>query len=399
MIGGSLLTPLASGFSVLQEINEFVRTGVVLGNHLIAWALAFAVFIAVFILAVKARRIVTERLTRNPAGRSQQLLRVIGALLQTTRRFFILAVALGLARQFLVLPPQADRLVSGIVLVAVLAQVGLWGGALASLWVDSYLDDQRRYDPARTSAAQIIRISALTVVWSAVLLVGLSNFGIDITGLVAGLGVGGIAVAFALQSVLKDLFASLAIILDKPFVIGDFIIFDDQLGTVERIGLKTTRVRSLSGEQISVSNDALLNTRLRNFRRMEERRVVFDITAHYGAPIATLERFPAYMKTVIADIDGTRFDRSHLAAFTELGHRFETVYYVLSPDYNVYMDIHQRILLAAANWFEDNELQFAHPSRRLLMDRDDIRAALSEVSDGEAPRPAAKIGERRTARA
>lgn len=376
----------------MQDFDEFIRTGVVLGNHLIAWALALVVFVGAFALAVKARTIVTDRLTRNPAGRSLQVLRVIGVLLRTTRRFFIFAVALGLARQMLVLPSQAERLVSGVVMLAVLAQAGLWGGGLATLWVDSYLDDQRRTDPARASAAQIIRIAALTVVWSAVLLVGLSNFGIDITGLVAGLGVGGIAVAFALQSVLKDLFASLAIILDKPFVVGDFIIFDDQLGTVERIGLKTTRVRSLSGEQISVSNDALLNTRLRNFKRMEERRVVFDITLHFGAPIKTVEQFPAFLKATIDAIDGTRFDRAHLAAFTELGHRFEGVYYVLSPNYNIYMDIHQRILLAAAHWLENNGLAFAHPSRRLLIDSEGMhamRAALSErdAASAHAPGP------------
>src|SRR5690606_1090366 len=158
---------------------------------------ALVVFAGAFALAVKARTIVTDRLTRNPTGRSLQVLRIIGVLLRTTRRFFIFAVALGLARQMLILPLQAERLVSGVVMLAVLAQAGLWGGGLATLWVDSYLNDRRRTDPARASAAQIIRIAALTVVWSAVLLVGLSNFGIDITGLVAGLGVGGIAVAFA----------------------------------------------------------------------------------------------------------------------------------------------------------------------------------------------------------
>ena len=369
----------------MQQVDEFIRTGVVLGNHLIAWGLALAVFFGAFVAAVRVRKIVTDRLTRNPGGRSLQVIRIITVLLQSTRRLFIFAVALGLAKQFLVLPAPAERLASGVVFIAVLIQAGLWGGSLAALWVDNYLDDQRRYDPARTSAAQIIRIAALTVVWSAVLLVGLSNFGIDITGLVAGLGVGGIAVAFALQSVLKDLFASLAIILDKPFVVGDFIIFDDQLGTVERIGLKTTRVRSLSGEQISVSNDALLNTRLRNFKRMEERRVVFNITAHYGAPIATLETFPAFMKATIGGIKGTRFDRSHLAEFTDLGHRFETVYYVLSPDYNIYMDIHQRILMAAARWFDDNGVQFAHPSRRVLLDADTVQALQGLTATPEAP--------------
>jgi small-conductance mechanosensitive channel len=278
------------------------------------------------------------------------------------------------------LPGPVDRIVCGIVLIATLIQVGIWAGKVATALIERQLRVSHERDPASAGAAQIIRVSCLGVVWSAILLMGLSNFGIDITGLVAGLGVGGIAVAFALQSVLKDLFASLAIILDKPFVVGDFIIFDDQLGTVERIGLKTTRVRSLSGEQISVSNDALLATRLRNFKRMQERRVVFSLVTHFGAPTDTLEEFPRYMRSTIEGIGCTRFDRSHFAEITDMGPRFETVYYVLSPDYNIYMDIHQCILISAARWFEQNGLQFAHPTRRLLFDHRDMKNAATKIA-------------------
>jgi small-conductance mechanosensitive channel len=355
-------------------MDYFIQTGFVFGNHIALWALSVLVFVGVFMLSVTARRVVTERLS-GQANSSQALARAVTTLLQSTHRFFIFAVALGLAKQLLVLPGPVDRIVRGIVLVATLIQVGMWAGNVATALIDRQLRLSHKRDPASAGAAQIIRVSCLAVVWSAILLMGLSNFGIDITGLVAGLGVGGIAVAFALQSVLKDLFASLAIILDKPFVVGDFIIFDDQLGTVERIGLKTTRVRSLSGEQISVSNDALLATRLRNFKRMEERRVVFSLVTHFGAPADMLEEFPCYMRSTIEGIEGVRFDRSHLAEITETGLRFETVYYVLSPDYNIYMDIHQRILVSAARWFERNGLQFAHPTRRLLFGPQDMKRA------------------------
>ena len=363
----------------MQEMDYFIQTGFIFGNHIAAWALALVAFLAAFILANKVRKIIAARLVQTGDARSQQVIGILSALLRSTHRFFILAVALGLAKQLLILPHQFDRIVSGVVLVAVLVQVGVWASNLASMWIDSYLQDTRKRDPASTSAAQIIRISCLTIVWSAILLMGLSNFGIDITGLVAGLGVGGIAVAFALQSVLKDLFASLAIILDKPFVIGDFIVFDNQPGTVERIGLKTTRVRSLSGEQISVSNDALLATRLRNFKRMEERRIAFSIVCEYGAPIDKLEELPSYLKSVITGLERTRFDRAHLAELTDLGPRFEIVYFVLSPEYNVYMDVHQRILLSIARWFEDNGLQFAQPSRRILIDSQQLRKVTNET--------------------
>lgn len=357
-------------------MDHFIQTGLIFENHIVSWALALVAFIGVAMLAATIRKIIIERLRRGEGnGASPQITGAIVALARSTRWFFFLAVALGFAKQFVVLPRAAEQLATGFVLVATLLQIGIWAGNVATALVDRYLRASHKRDPASASAAQIIRVSCLGVVWSAILLVGLSNFGIDITGLIAGLGIGGIAVAFALQSVLKDLFASLAIILDKPFVVGDFIIFDDQLGTVERIGLKTTRVRSLSGEQISVSNDALLTTRLRNFKRMEERRVVFSLTTHFGAPVETLEEFPRFMQSTIDGIGRTRFDRSHLAEMTEMGPRFETVYYVLSPDYNVYMDIQQRILVSAARWFERNGLQFAHPSRRLLLDGDGFKKA------------------------
>lgn len=358
----------------MQEIEEFTRTGMVLGNHIFVWGLALLVFIGVFVVTPWLRARVVAMLARKANAeetgeRTDRLLKVkstVQALFGNTRLFFIAALGLYFAAQLLILPIPVERLISAVFLVASMVQFGLWLTTLVGAWVKNSLVDTEQYDAEKRSAAQIIRIISLTVVWSAILLLTLSNFGVDITALIAGLGVGGIAVAFALQSVLKDLFASLSIILDKPFVVGDFIIFGDHLGTVEMIGLRTTRLRSLSGEQISVSNDALLSTQLRNFKRMSERRVVFELHAQYGAPIDTLQAFPSYLKTVIGNMAGVRFDRAHLAAFNELGVRFEIVYYVLSADFNVYMDHQQEILVAAARWFEEQGVVFAQPSRRLL---------------------------------
>lgn len=355
----------------MEEFETFARTGEILGNHIFVWGLSLVIFLAVVILAPWVRGLIVNFLARwneERGERGNTITRLAHALIGGTRRFFIAAVALYFASQVLVLPQPAIRLISAIFLVVSMVQLGLWGSTLVGAWIENSLLDNRKPDPAKRSAAQLIRIIALTIVWSAILLLILSNFGIDITALIAGLGVGGIAVAFALQSVLKDLFASLSIILDKPFVVGDFIIFGEHLGTVEMIGLRTTRVRALSGEQISVSNDALLNAHLRNFKRMSERRVIFSLHAQYGAPIDTLQAFPAYLKTIIESTERVRFDRSHLVEFNDLGARFETVYYVLSPDYNVYVDIHQEILVAAARWFEEHGLSFAQPSRRLLGD-------------------------------
>ncbi len=347
---------------------DHARSGMFLGNHFVTWILALVVFLAVLLLAPRVRFVLSRWLSRGNEPESNMALRVLHAVASGTRGFFIYAVALWAATRLLTLPIAAERIVLAIALVATTIQAGLWAGALVGLWIDRYIIRAPKPDPARASAAQLIRIMCLTIVWSAVLLVMLSNFGVDITGLVAGLGIGGIAIAFALQSILKDLFASLAIILDKPFVVGDFIIFDEHLGTVEQVGLKTTRIRSLSGEQISVSNDALLNTQVRNFKRMVERRIVFDLHAHHGASSETLLALPRFIAETIEAMPRTRFDRAHLADFDELGARFEIVYYVLDPGYNVYMDIQQNILAAVAGWYERNGLRFPHPTTRFVAD-------------------------------
>jgi small-conductance mechanosensitive channel len=200
-----------------------------------------------------------------------------------------------------------------------------------------------------------------------VLLLALDNLGVDITALVAGLGVGGIAVALAVQNVLGDLFASLSITLDRPFVLGDFIIVGDYLGNVERIGVKSTRLRSLGGEQIIVSNADLLNSRVRNYGRMDERRVLFTLGVTYETPRKKLERIPAMVREIIEHQQHARFDRCHFAKYGDFALGFEAVYYVLSPDYNLYMDIQQAINFAIHAAFEDAQIEFAYPTQKLWM--------------------------------
>jgi len=200
-----------------------------------------------------------------------------------------------------------------------------------------------------------------------IVLLVLDNLGFNITTLVAGLGVGGIAVAMASQSVLADLFASLSILLDKPFKVGEFIIVGDMMGSVENIGLKTTRVRSLGGEQLVFSNADLLSSRIRNYRRMEERRVVFTIGVEYSTSYEKLKRIPGMIKDIILSVDHTRFDRSHFMNYGDFSLNVETVFYVLSSDYNLYADVRQEINLALFKKFEDEGIVFAFPSQTVYL--------------------------------
>jgi len=174
---------------------------------------------------------------------------------------------------------------------------------------------------------------------------------------------GGIAIGLAVQSILGDLFASLAIVLDKPFEVGDFVIFDSYMGTIESIGLKTTRVRSLSGEQIVCSNADLLSSRIRNYKRMSERRAVFTIGVVYGTPYEQLEEIPRVVRQVIDANPDLRFDRCHFARFGAYSLDFETVYWIQNADYNLFMDRQQAINLAIYKAFEERGIAFAYPTQ------------------------------------
>ncbi|MCB0033710.1 MAG: mechanosensitive ion channel family protein [Anaerolineales bacterium] len=224
-------------------------------------------------------------------------------------------------------------------------------------------------------AAQVTTMRALAfvakfVIYSIVLLVALDNVpGVEITTLIASLGIGGVAVALAVQNILGDLFASLSISLDKPFVIGDFITVGDDAGQVEQIGLKTTRLRSISGEQLIFSNSDLLNSRVRNYKRMQERRIVFSFGVVYSTPAAQLEEIPRRVQEIIEQQENARFDRAHFKSFGNSSLDYEVVYYVLSNDYALYMTIQQAINLALYRLFQEQEIEFAFPTRTVYVNQ------------------------------
>jgi small-conductance mechanosensitive channel len=350
----------------MMPILEKLEAIKIYGNGLVTFCVALLCGFLVYVGVLAVRRLIIGRAARQTFPSGNAAYQLAEAIALATRQFFALALGFGFLAYALTLPASIGGFVKAAVTILVMIQVGLWGTAISELLVSHYILERNTGHPESASAAHIIKTILLAAIWSVLLLITLSNFGINISGLIAGLGIGGIAIAFALQSVLKDLFASLAIVLDKPFVVGDFIIFGDQLGSVERIGLKTTRVRSLWGEQIAVSNDDLLNTRVRNYKRMEERRVSFNIMVTFETPIERLERIPGFIRKTVEQTENCRFDRSHVAAFEDYGPRIETVYYVLSPDYNVYMDIQQRINFEIARYFSRNGISFAYPARRLV---------------------------------
>jgi len=224
-------------------------------------------------------------------------------------------------------------------------------------------------DSTKQQSIKVIANVIKIIVWSLAAIIILDNFGIKISALMAGLGIGGVAVALASQAVLGDMFNYFTIFFDRPFALGDFIVVGEFLGTVEHIGIKTTRLRSLSGEQLVFSNTDLTNSRVRNYKRMEQRRILFQFRVTYDTPIEILDEIPAIVRQIIEKSDGTVFDRAHFFQFGEFALIFEVVYYVLSSNYNRYMDIQHQVNLDLMREFKARNISFAYPTQKLLIDQ------------------------------
>jgi len=340
------------------------------GNPVWRWLVAAGILLFVgFVLRVVLWRLVRKLrvVAAKTPGRFDDL---IVELLDKTKFFFLFIVSLYAGALILTLPDLAESIFQGIFVVALLIQAGYWGNAFVAFWIKRSVNQRLTDDAATATSLAALGFVAKMAIWTIVVLLALENLGIDVTALIAGVGIGGIAIALAVQNVLSDLFASLSIIVDKPFVIGDFIVVGESMGTVERIGLKTTRVRSLTGEQIIFSNSDLLSSRVRNYKRMYERRIAFSIGVTYQTSPDKVEGIPVLIEEIVSGQPDARFDRCHFKSFGDFAVVFETVYYVLVPDYAVYMDVQQAINLAIMHAFAERHIEFAYPTQTLFVQRE-----------------------------
>jgi len=342
-------------------------TNVWMQNGRWEWLVASGIAVGALLLTFGARRWVRRRYRKLAETKQVELIELPLEIASKTSSLFLAIASLSAGLSLLRLPAALrDGSTSAFTIVA-FWQLGIWGSAAVLAWLRARRRVAVESDQAAVGSLGIIGFVLRAAVWTLILLLALENLGINVTALVAGLGVGGIAVALAVQNVLGDLFASLSITLDRPFVVGDFVIVDDYMGTVEQIGVKSTRLRSLGGEQIIMANADLLNSRVRNYGRMAERRVVFSLGVTYETPRDKLKRIPAIIRDRVERQQGTRFDRSHFSRFGDFALEFETVYYVLSPDYTQYMDLQQAIYFEIHEAFEREKIEFAYPTRKLWL--------------------------------
>lgn len=338
-----------------------------LGNSLTRWGIALGVFAGLLLLLLLVRRVAVHRLARLAARTGTEADDLAGEVLARTKAVLLLLVSAGIAGRSLTLAPKIELALHRLVFLALAVQAGIWLSHLLTWVVARYLRQRDAEQAVRAAVLGLFSFFGRVAIWSVVLLLCLANFGFDVTALVAGLGVGGIAVGLALQNVLQDTFASLSIVLDKPFEIGDSIAVGEFEGTVERIGLKTTRIRSLTGEQIVFGNGDLLSSRIRNYKRMDERRVAFTFGVVYRTPADRLEAIPGMVREIVGGVERARLDRVHLARLGESSLDFEVVYYVERPEYIDYMDVQHAINLGLVRRLEAEGIEFAYPTRTLFV--------------------------------
>jgi small-conductance mechanosensitive channel len=330
------------------------------------WLLAGAVFLAVIVTLRIALCVLRRRsaawVERERSGWGL----AVAELLDRTRLWFHVLLAAYCASLALPLSAELERIVRTAAVVALLVQGAIWGVVVLNSVIRRRVQRQLETDAAVATTMAMLGFLAKLALWTVVSLLILENVGIDVTALVAGLGIGGIAVALAAQNILGDLFASLSIVLDKPFVLGDYIVVGDDAGTVEHIGLKTTRVRSLSGEQLVFSNSDLLKARIRNFKRMQERRALFTVGVTYETPLEKLAAVSGTLRDIVQSQPQVRFDRAHFKSFGDSALAFEVVYYMLVPEYNVCLDTQQAINLAILERFRKEGIEFAYPTQTVF---------------------------------
>jgi len=340
---------------------------IVYGNSLADWLFAGILAMAVWSGLSLVRRLIAARSKGISTNHRSTPVRLVFYLIGNTKQFLFLALALSAGQEILTFPPKLQHVVSNVVLMLILAQVGLWAGRSVRFYLE-IKEMERGSDRLFAGSLDIINFVARMLIWSLLTLVALDNLGVNITALLAGLGVGGVAVALALQNILGDLFASLSIALDKPFVVGDSLNIDAYTGTVEHIGIKTTRLRSESGEQIILSNADILKSRVRNYGRMTEQRVLTTLRVAYATPAEKLTGIPKLLEGIVREQGSARFERCHLKSLGDSSLQFELSYFAQQPKLNPPLDLQQTVNFRIIDEFRRLGIEFAYPTQRVMLD-------------------------------
>lgn len=341
-------------FDILLSSEVYVPVLLALGTYIGLWVL---------------KNIGIVHLQRISKSTSTYVDDLVLNVLSETKQYFIIGVSLFVGFQALHLDKTHGHYADNAFVILIALQAIIWGKEAVKSWVE-FTIQKKNNDPSVKTSLGFIGIILKFALIIVVILSALNNLGVNVTTFIAGLGVGGIAIALATQNILGDLFSSLSIVLDKPFVVGDFVSLGAEMGTIEYVGLKTTRIRSLSGEQIVVSNSDLTKSKIRNFKRMQERRVTFKLGLKYSTNREELKKVPGLIESTIKKYDSVRFDRAHFLNYGAYALEVDVVYYFLSPDFNAYADFHQKILFELGDILFERGVEFAFPTQTIVLEKE-----------------------------
>lgn len=338
----------------------------ILGNSITDWGIVVLIIAAGFTITGLLKKTIIKTIKKWASSTENALDDFIVSVAEKTLIPLLYTGAVYAATSYLKLPAKADKILHAILMVIVLFFVLRAITVIVKQFIFTFIRKQENSDAKEKQAKGLIIILNI-IIWMLGFVFFIDNLGYNITTIIAGLGIGGIAIALAAQTILGDLFSYFVIFFDRPFEIGDFIVVDDKAGVIEYIGVKTTRIRTLNGEQLVCSNTDLTNARLHNYKRLQSRRVVFKLNLVYQTPYDTLKQIPQIVKDIISPKELVRYDRGHFCAYGSSSLDFEFVYYIDNADYNVYMDTHQSILLDIFAEFEKRHLEFAYPTQTLYL--------------------------------
>jgi small-conductance mechanosensitive channel len=351
----------------LNFISNWFDTSMILGNTPEAYGIALIAFASALAILYIVKNIGIARLKALAEKTETDLDDLVVALIEKFRWFEYQLAAFYVATRYLQRAPVFDKALKLLILLVFTYRGITIMQDLLSYWINKIAAQRQLSGAARTSVVNSTQVIMRAIVWVAAVLFVLDNVGVNISAVLTGLGIGGVAVALAAQAILGDLFNFFVILLDKPFNIGDFITSDNVSGTIEHIGLKSTRVRSVSGEIVVVSNSNLLGSRIRNYKDLTKRRIVFKTGLVYGTPTGTLKKVPEIIKKAVLSRPKAEFDRCNISSLADSSIDFETVYYLNEPDYNAYMAAHEQVLLGLLDGLAAAGAEMAYPTQTLLV--------------------------------
>lgn len=360
----------------MQEIIEQLTSYQMAGNTAYEYAIAGALFIGALFLLKIFQLIVLARLRAWAKKTKNDFDDAIISMVEGVRKSFYLLVGLYIAIRPIEVHEAVVQVIKVFLIISIVYEVVRSLNHLVDYFVGLYTrkfgkerDETKDAKEHTKSIARTMRILVQALIWILGLLLVLSNLGINITSLVASLGIGGIAIALALQNVFGDLFSSFSIYVDKPFKVGDLIMIGTDMGTVKKIGMKSTRIETLQGEEMTISNQELTSARVQNFRRMQKRRVKSHIGVVYGTGAEKLEQIPKIIKKVIDIEAGVDFDRCHFHEYGDFSLNYEFVFYVKSADYKEHMEKRHNINLEIYKQFSEHGIEFAYPTQTLFVNK------------------------------